>query len=140
MKNGAALIPSRPATSARPSQRLTSNTRWKVFFLLWVLVVINFIDRASLSIALPMISDEFQLSPEATGWILSSFFWTYALAQIPGGWLIDRVGPRKVVVWSATLWGGFQRSPGRRPGRCSCCSPGSDSVPPRPPCFPPARS
>ena len=42
------------------------------------------------------------------GLILSSFFWAYALLQIPGGWLIDRYGPRRVIGWSTGLWGAFQ--------------------------------
>lgn len=108
--------PAPSASSVMPPRPQSSRTRLKVFLLLWVLVLINFIDRASLSIALPLISEEFRLSPEATGWILSSFFWTYAVAQIPGGWLIDRVGPRKVIVWSAALWGGCQALAGAATG------------------------
>ena len=42
------------------------------------------------------------------GLILSSFFWSYALLQIPGGWLIDRYGPRRVVAGATLLWGVFQ--------------------------------
>jgi ACS family D-galactonate transporter-like MFS transporter len=97
---------------SRPQTRV----RWKIFFLMWVLVLINFVDRASLSIALPLIGEEFDLSPEMKGWILSSFFWTYALAQIPGGWLLDRLGPRRIVAWSAALWGGFQALAGAATG------------------------
>jgi len=75
---------------------------------MWVLVLLNFIDRSALSISLPMISDEFDITPEMQGWLLGSFFWTYLLLQIPGGWLLDRYGPRRVVAWAGTLWGTFQ--------------------------------
>ena len=62
-----------------------SNVRWLVFGVIFLLVVINLIDRISLSIAMPTIAKEFDLSPETQGLILSSFFWAYALLQIPGG-------------------------------------------------------
>ncbi len=85
-----------------------SNVRWFVFGIIFLLVVINLVDRISLSIAMPTIAQEFDLSPETQGLILSSFFWAYALLQIPGGWLIDKYGPRKIITGSTVLWGVFQ--------------------------------
>ncbi|PJG84446.1 MFS transporter [Conservatibacter flavescens] len=85
-----------------------SNVRWVVFCIIFLLVVVNLIDRISLSIAMPTIAAEFDLSPTMQGIILSSFFWAYALLQIPGGWLIDKFGPRKIVTGSTVLWGLFQ--------------------------------
>lgn len=96
-----------PSAATAPGAR-RSRTRLKIFGVLWVVVLLNFIDRASLSISMPLISDEFELSPALQGWILGSFFWTYLVFQIPGGWLLDRFGPRRVVGASATLWGLFQ--------------------------------
>jgi ACS family D-galactonate transporter-like MFS transporter len=57
---------------------------------------------------MPLIAREFSLSPAAQGLILSSFFWTYAALQIPGGILADRFKPRAIIACSATLWGAFQ--------------------------------
>ncbi|MDQ7983874.1 MFS transporter [Pseudomonas sp. G34] len=85
-----------------------SRVRWRIFTIIFALTVINLIDRVSLSIAMPVIAGEFSLSPSMQGLILSSFFWAYALLQIPGGWLIDRYGPRRVIGWSTGLWGAFQ--------------------------------
>ncbi|HJF74896.1 MFS transporter [Gallibacterium anatis] len=85
-----------------------SNVRWTVFGIIFLLVVVNLIDRISLSIAMPTIAKEFDLSPTMQGIILSSFFWAYALLQIPGGWLIDKYGPRKMITGSTVLWGIFQ--------------------------------
>ena len=62
-----------------------TNVRWRIFFLILGTVAINYIDRASLSVAMPMISREFSISPAIQGILLSSFFWTYCLMQIPGG-------------------------------------------------------
>jgi ACS family D-galactonate transporter-like MFS transporter len=73
------------------------------FFIL--IMIINYIDRSSLSIAMPLISKDLHLDAGTTGIILSSFGWTYALMQIPGGWLVDKLGPRKVVSGSLLGWG-----------------------------------
>ncbi|WP_175414187.1 MFS transporter [Agrococcus sp. SGAir0287] len=82
--------------------------RWQIFAILWILVLLNFIDRATLSIAMPFIAEEFDLGPELQGVILGSFFWTYLLFQIPGGWLLDRFGPRAIVGGAGVVWGAFQ--------------------------------
>ena len=52
--------------------------------------------------------EDFHLDPVVEGVILGSFFWTYLLFQVPGGWLLDRFGPRRVVGGSGVLWGVFQ--------------------------------
>lgn len=58
--------------SSVQTMRMT-NVRWKIFLLLLTLVSINYIDRAALSVAMPAISQEFSLTPERQGLILSSF-------------------------------------------------------------------
>ena len=85
-----------------------SSTRWRIFLLVLLLVSVNYIDRASLSVAMPIISKEFDIGPAMQGVIFSSFFWTYALMQVPGGWLADRHGPRVVIAGAAILWGAAQ--------------------------------
>src|SRR6267378_4104478 len=82
--------------------------RWKIFFVLMGLVAINYIDRASLSVAMPLISKDFNIKPAMQGLIFSSFFWTYALMQVPGGMLADRFKPRIVIAWAAVFWGACQ--------------------------------
>src|SRR4051794_25949462 len=74
-----------PIATAKPS-----SVRWKIFLLMLFLISINYIDRASLSVAMPLIAKEFNLDPAAQGVLLSSFFWTYAFMQVPGGMLADR--------------------------------------------------
>src|ERR1700761_3294775 len=85
-----------------------SGVRWNIFFLMLFLVSINYIDRASLSVAMPLISKEFDIDPAMQGLILSSFFWTYALMQVPGGMLADRFKPRIVIASATFFWGAFQ--------------------------------
>jgi MFS transporter, ACS family, D-galactonate transporter len=87
--------------------RMTT-VRWKIFFLLLTLVSINYIDRAALSVSMPLISREFQLTPARQGLILSSFFWTYLFMQMPSGMLADRFKPRIIVAAATVGWGFFQ--------------------------------
>jgi MFS transporter, ACS family, D-galactonate transporter len=85
-----------------------TNVRWQVFFALLILGTVNYIDRAVLSVAMPEIQRDLNLGPASIGIILSSFFWGYALMQIPSGWIADRYRPDKLVAISAVLWGIFQ--------------------------------
>jgi ACS family D-galactonate transporter-like MFS transporter len=82
-----------------------TNVRWRVFIMLLLLVTINYVDRAVLSIAMPEIQKDLALDPAIVGLILSSFFWGYALMQIPSGWLADKYRPDKVVYGAALAWG-----------------------------------
>lgn len=64
-------------------------------------------DRMVIATALPSIAEEFQLSPLAMGGLLSAFFVGYATMQIPGGVLVDRLGPRRVITSSIVAWSIF---------------------------------
>ncbi|HEX2940543.1 MAG TPA: MFS transporter [Rhodopila sp.] len=94
------------ATAAGARGGMT-NVRWRIFFLLLGTVSINYIDRASLSVAMPIISKEFHITPAIQGVLLSSFFWTYCFMQIPGGLLADRFLPRAVIAGATIIWGTF---------------------------------
>ncbi|MFG2427321.1 MFS transporter [Streptomyces sp. NPDC048590] len=76
-----------------------------MFVLLLAVVSLNYIDRGSVSVALPLITEDLHLSKEVTGFVLSAFFWTYALMQIPAGRLIDRYGPRFMAGGACVGWG-----------------------------------
>jgi ACS family D-galactonate transporter-like MFS transporter len=91
-------------TTYEPGDKPT-RVRWKLFVLLLVLVTLNYVDRGSISVAMPLIQDEFDLAPESIGLLLSAFFFAYALMQVPGGWLVDRLGARKMVTGSCVGWG-----------------------------------
>src|SRR5207244_11101475 len=57
---------------------------------------------------MPAISKEFGIDAAAQGVILTSFFWTYAFMQIPGGWLADRYRPRLIISTATIQWGVFR--------------------------------
>ncbi|MGW6666341.1 MFS transporter [Peribacillus sp. NPDC055009] len=82
-----------------------TNVRWQVFVALLGLTTINYIDRAVLSVAMPALQKDLALDPAIVGLVLSSFFWGYALMQIPVGLIADRYRPDKLIVGSALAWG-----------------------------------
>src|SRR2546423_8116226 len=96
-------------TAASPNgERLTgegaTRSRFAIMVMLFVTVVINYLDRSNLSITAPAMRAELGLDTAQMGLILSAFGWTYALCQIPGGWLVDRVTPRVLYATLILLW------------------------------------
>jgi MFS transporter, ACS family, D-galactonate transporter len=100
-------MPDKQANVDQDTAKRTS-VRWLIFVLLLVLLTVDYIDRASISVAIPIIGKQFSLSPFVQGIILSSFFWSYTLMQIPGGWLSDRFKARKIITVASLLWGVFE--------------------------------
>jgi MFS transporter, ACS family, D-galactonate transporter len=81
-----------------------SRRRFVIMLLLFVTVVINYLDRSNMSIAAPTLASDFHLSPVQLGLIFSAFGWTYTPLQVPGGWLVDRVSPRILYTVTILLW------------------------------------
>jgi MFS transporter, ACS family, D-galactonate transporter len=90
------------------SNRRVPQFRWRIAALIGVGVLINYFDRISLSVAGPQLERTFHLTPGDLGLLFSAFFWSYALLQIPGGLIVDRVGVTRVGRWSAFLWSAAQ--------------------------------
>ncbi|WP_310535035.1 MFS transporter [Novosphingobium sp.] len=86
--------------------------RWRIIALIFVITTLNYADRATFSIAGESASRELGLSPVQTGFILSAFAWAYALAQIPGGALLDRFGTKRIYAGAIVLWSIFTFSQG----------------------------
>jgi ACS family D-galactonate transporter-like MFS transporter len=76
----------------------------RVLLLLAVSVFINYLDRGNLSIAAPLLKNEFQLSATQLGILLSSFFWTYSFFLLVSGWLVDRLDVKCVIAGGFFLW------------------------------------
>jgi MFS transporter, ACS family, D-galactonate transporter len=81
-------------------------TRARFFILALVTIgtLINYLDRTVISVAAPLLTEEFGLSAAVMGLAFSAFSWTYAAAQIPGGIVLDRIGVRLTYFFSVTLW------------------------------------
>jgi sugar phosphate permease len=72
--------------------------------LLVVAGVVNYIDRATLAVANPLIREELGLSIADMGYLLSAFLWAYAFSQLPTGAMVDRLGPRILLTMGLSLW------------------------------------
>jgi sugar phosphate permease len=72
--------------------------------LLVIAGVVNYIDRATLAVANPLIRNELGLSIADMGYLLSAFLWAYAFAQLPTGAMVDRLGPRILLTMGLSLW------------------------------------
>jgi MFS family permease len=83
---------------------ISNNRRWGVVWLLFAASLINYLDRATISVALPFISLSLHLSPTTKGLLLSAFFSSYALMQVPVGWCVDRYNLRWIYSGLFALW------------------------------------
>ncbi|MEO8481600.1 MAG: MFS transporter [Acidobacteriota bacterium] len=77
-----------------------------------LLAVVMYIDRITLSQAAPYIRADLNLSTKEMAWAFSMFGWAYALFEIPGGWLGDRIGPRRVLMRIVIWWSFFTAATG----------------------------
>ncbi len=89
----------------------SSTRHWVIVFAV-VLSIITYIDRVSISFAGPKMREDLGLSAEQFGWVLAAFAWAYALFEIPGGWMGDKMGPRKVLTRIVLWWSFFTAATG----------------------------
>jgi MFS family permease len=78
--------------------------RFIVYGLLFTMTLINYFDRTVLSIAMPVLIQQFALTPVAVGYLLSAFIWSYAPCQLPAGMTLDRWGTRKTAARCIAFW------------------------------------
>jgi ACS family glucarate transporter-like MFS transporter len=84
-----------------------SHIRFWIIAVLFIVSSINYAERATLSYTGSQMAEEFSITTVQLGWMFSAFAWSYALAQIPGGALLDRFGSRTVYLWAIFLWSIF---------------------------------
>ena len=91
---------------ARPASSVTTIRQWGIVAVLLLAAILNSADRSSLSIAAPALSRELMLSPVQMGFMLSAFFWTYAIGQVVAGWFTDRFPVLWVFTIGFVVWSG----------------------------------
>ncbi len=84
-----------------------TNARYWIVVMLFIVTSFNYGDRATLSIAGSEMARDIGLDPVGMGYIFSAFSWAYVIGQIPGGWLLDRFGSKRVYFWSIFIWSLF---------------------------------
>ena len=104
-------------SQAASSVEKRTNARYWIVVMLFIVTSFNYGDRATLSIAGSEMAKDIGLDPVGMGYVFSAFSWAYVIGQIPGGWLLDRFGSKRVY---------FCRS---LSGRClPCCKASSISL------------
>ena len=79
--------------------------RYGIVALICGAVMINYLDRALLGVALPGLQREFSMQATLSGLLLSAFSWTYFLAQLPAGVLLDRLGVTRTYIAGGSMGG-----------------------------------
>ena len=97
--------------TASPRLRPTGARHWILLFAA-TLAIITYIDRVCISQAAGDIQHDLGLTKVQMGWAFAAFAWAYALFEIPGGWLGDTIGPRKVLMRVVVWWSFFTAATG----------------------------
>lgn len=84
-----------------------TKVRYLILGMLFLVTVVNYADRATLSITGPVISKDLGINAAEMGFVFSAFGWAYVLGQLPGGWLLDRFGSKIVYGLSIFIWSVF---------------------------------
>jgi ACS family glucarate transporter-like MFS transporter len=95
------------AIRSAAAAKVQTRTRWAILAMLFLITTINYADRATISIAAPGIKKDLGLDAVQMGFVFSAFAWSYVLAQLPGGWLLDRFGSKITYFFSIFLWSIF---------------------------------
>jgi ACS family glucarate transporter-like MFS transporter len=95
--------------SQSPERQPGQGLPMRYLLVIWLLVMstIAFLDRTNISIAGVQIAKEFNIDNAHLGWVFSAFLIGYATFQIPGGVVLRRFGPRRVLSFCVILWGVF---------------------------------
>ena len=103
-----------PAVGAQAVTRAErmSRVRFMILAMLFIVTTINYADRATISIAGSAMQKELGIDAVSLGYIFSAFGWAYVISQIPGGWLLDRFGSKRVYTFSILLWSVFTLAQG----------------------------
>lgn len=84
-----------------------TNVRYWIVVMLFIVTAFNYGDRATLSIAGASMTKDLGLDSVGMGYVFSAFSWAYVIGQIPGGWLLDKFGSKKVYFFSILTWSIF---------------------------------
>ena len=91
--------------NTQTTAKLETGSRWYIVVLLALGTAINYIDRVNFAVATPTLMKEFGLGTAEMGILMSAFFWSYTIAMLPSGYLLNKFGPKKVLGFAGFAWG-----------------------------------
>ncbi|WP_413727129.1 MFS transporter [Sodalis sp. RH19] len=95
------------STTPLVSSRTKTHVRYVILLIIFLVTAVNYADRATLSIAGSDVAKTLGLDAGQMGQIFAAFGWAYLIMQIPGGWLLDRFGSKRVYTYSLFFWSLF---------------------------------
>lgn len=101
-----------PVQSITQPSVVPSRARHVLFVFVIALAIITYVDRVCIAQAAPKIRADLNLSETEMGWVFSAFSISYALCEVPGGWMGDRFGPRSALMKVVVLWSFFTAATG----------------------------
>jgi MFS family permease len=99
-----------PAGPAKPPP--ATRVRYRVLGLTCLMAFMMYMERGAIGAVAPAIMREFHVDKISMGWAVSAFNWSYALFQVPGGWMADRFGPRIILAAAMAWWSVFTAATG----------------------------
>jgi sugar phosphate permease len=100
-------LSSKVRVGAAELSSVRTSVRYRVLWLCVLLYAITYMDRVCIYAAMPVIAREFSFDKLTQGLIFSAFAWGYSTLQVPSGWLVDRVGPRRMLSSIVLWWSAF---------------------------------
>jgi MFS family permease len=91
----------------RPGNERPSKVRYWVIFFAVTLSIVTYIDRVALSLSRKQVAQDLGLSDRQMGLVFGAFALSYALFEVPSGWMGDKWGPRKVLMRIVIWWSAF---------------------------------
>ncbi|MBI2946433.1 MAG: MFS transporter [Verrucomicrobia bacterium] len=101
------IRPAQSMSSPSDQNQPPSHARYWVIFFAVTLSIVTYIDRVCISKAAPLMMSDMGLTKEQMSLAFAAFAWSYALFEIPGGWLGDKIGPRLVLMRVVIMWSIF---------------------------------
>ena len=90
--------------TAQATPKETPTGAWKITFLLFLFMLVNFAVKIVVGLAGAPIMDELKLTPEQFGFLGSSFFFLFSISAIVVGFIVNRVDTRWVLLVMAVIW------------------------------------
>jgi MFS family permease len=103
---------STPSVSEPVKTAAASHVRYRVLGLSFLMSFMMYMERGAMGAAAPTIMKEFHIDKITMGWSASAFNWSYALFQVPGGWMADRFGARLILAAAMAWWSVFTAATG----------------------------
>ncbi|WP_166822248.1 MFS transporter [Thalassoroseus pseudoceratinae] len=94
-------------TTSPENPQQPTHIRHLVVFVAMLMAVLLYLDRFCVGFAVDYIREDLRLTQTQISWFISAFFWSYALAQVPSGWLSDRYGARIMLAIYVLSWSVF---------------------------------